>query len=338
MFFIDSIDLFAASGKGGNGAVSFSNFVRGSFRRPDGGNGGCGGNVYFIGDKNLKTFSKLRYNVSYKAQDGFNGHSNRKTGKNGADLFINVPLGTFIYDIERNLFFGEISFDKAVLLVIKGGRPGYGNFFLRSCNEGIFNKLVIGGSSIVMHFHLELKVLSDVGLLGFPNVGKSLFITTISSVKSKVADYSFTTLHPIFGAVKSDYFSDLIVADLPGIIKGSCFGVGLGYNFLKHLTKTKLLLHIVDVASIKSKFSLLKSLLVINNELKNYNVDLVKTEKWIVFNKIDLVNFIDFSFLDKTILLKFNYTNFFFISAKDKIGIKKLCFNISEFFSSCVLK
>lgn len=333
MFFIDSINLYVASGKGGNGSVSFYKSIYDFYKRPDGGNGGKGGNVFFIGDKELKTFSKLKSNLNYKAQDGENGQSNRKTGRNGCDLFIHVPLGTVIYDIERNIFFGEILNDGDLLLVLKGGRAGYGNFFLKSCEKGVFDKLIAGGVSKIMHCHLELKLLSDVGLLGFPNVGKSLFINKISNVISKVADYSFTTLNPVLGVINLNYFNDIVVADLPGIIKKSHLGVGLGFNFLKHLLKTRLLLHVIDSTSIYSKISLLRELVIINNELKKYNVDLFKIEKWIVFNKIDLIRDFKVDLIDRKYLLKFNYTNIFLISSKESIGLKKLCFNICEFFS-----
>jgi GTP-binding protein len=334
MFFLDSIDLLVSSGKGGNGSISFSGSVSGVFKKPDGGNGGAGGDVYFIGDKNLKTFNSLNYNINYKAEDGANGKGNRKTGKNGSDLFIRVPLGTIVYDVERSLFFGEILVDGACLLVLKGGRGGYGNFFLKSCDDIIFDRLIVGGESKIMHFHLELRTLSDIGLLGFPNAGKSFFITRVSNVVSKVAEYAFTTLHPVFGVVSSSFFSDVLVADLPGIVKNSSHGVGKGFSFLKHISKTKLLLHIIDVSLIKSNFSLLRGLVIVNNELNNYNINFSRIEKWLVFNKIDLVSELKFSFSDKKFLLKFGYTNFFFISAKDLIGIKKLRFNINEFFSS----
>lgn len=333
MFFVDFINLYVSSGNGGNGAISFLNTVSGLFKKPDGGNGGKGGDVYFVGDKNLKTFSKLKYNINYKAENGFNGKGNCKTGKNGNDLKIKVPLGTAVYDVERNLFFGEILNDGEALLVLKGGRPGYGNFFLKSCEQSIFNKLIIGGRSKIMHFHLELKLLSDVSLLGFPNVGKSSFINNVSNVFSAVANYPFTTLFPIIGIVRLKYFDDLVFADLPGIIKNSCLGAGLGFNFLKHLLKTRLLLHIIDVDTIYSRNSFLRSLLIINNELKRYNINLFKVEKWLIFNKLDLVDKFDFNFLSKNILLKLNYTNLFFISSKNRIGLKKLCFNINEFFS-----
>ncbi len=333
MFFVDFIDLYLSSGRGGNGAVSFLSTVSGVSKKPDGGNGGRGGDIYFVGDRNLKTFSKLKYNVNYKAEDGANGRGNCKTGKNGSDLKVKVPLGTIIYDVERNLFFGEVLSDGEELLVLRGGRAGYGNFFLRSCDQLIFNKLVIGGCSKVIHVHLELKLLSDVSLLGFPNAGKSSLITNISNVFSAVSDYPFTTLQPIIGAVRLKYFNDLVFADLPGIIKNSCLGAGLGFNFLKHLTKTRLLLHVVDLSILHSKISFFRNLLVINNELKRYNIDLFKIEKWLVFNKIDLVDDLNFEFLNKNVLLKFNYTNLFFISSKYKIGLKKLCFNINEFFS-----
>jgi GTP-binding protein len=199
-------------------------------------------------------------------------------------------LGTVIYDKERNVFIWRSFKDHDDFLVLKGGRPGYGNFFLKSCDKNIFCKLILGGQAKLAKFHLELKILADVGLLGFPNVGKSLFINRVSNVSSKVGDYSFTTLYPVLGTLKFFNFNKILIADIPGIIEGSCLGVGLGFNFLKHLLKTKLLLHFIDIEKISCKRSLLKELVVLNNELKNYNLDLLNIKKWLIFNKSDLVN------------------------------------------------
>lgn len=330
MFFVDSIDLYVSSGKGGNGCVSFNKSVCGVLGKADGGNGGRGGDVYFVGNKNIKTFSDLKFNLNYKAGDGFNGESNFRTGKSGTDLFISVPLGTFIYDTERNVFVCEILNDNDKFLVLRGGRPGFGNFFLKSCDKNIFDKLLLGGLPKVAKFHLELKLLADVGLLGFPNVGKSLFINRVSNVVSKVGDYPFTTLHPVLGTLKFFDFNKILVADIPGIIEGSCLGFGLGFNFLKHLLKTKLLLHFVDAIKINSKNDLLRELVIFNNELKTYNLDLLGINKWLIINKNDLV--LNFNLIDKSLLFKFNYANIFYISSKENIGLKKLCFNICEFF------
>ncbi len=329
MSFIDSIDLYISSGKGGNGCISF--VKNRSYNKPDGGNGGRGGDVYFIGDRNINTFNNLKFNIHYKASDGLNGEPNFRTGKSGDDLLIYVPLGTFIYDNERNIFIVEILKDKDKFLVLKGGRSGFGNFFLKSCDKNVFDKLVLGGLSKLAKIHLELKLLADVGLLGFPNVGKSLFINNVSNVFSKVEDYSFTTLYPILGTLKFFNFNKILIADIPGIIEGSSLGVGLGFNFLKHLLKTKLLLHFIDVYNIKSKKDLLNEIIVLNNELKAYNSDLIKIKKWLIINKIDLI--LDACSIDKNFLLKFNYSNVFYISSKNKIGLKKLCFNISSSFT-----
>lgn len=330
MFFVDSIDLYVSSGRGGNGCVSLNKGACGSFGKADGGNGGRGGDVYFIGDKNLKTFSNLKFNLNYKAGDGLNGESNLRTGRSGIDLYISVPLGTAIYDKEHNVFICDISNDNDKFLVLKGGRAGYGNFFLKSCDKNIFDKLLLGGSSKLAKFHLELKILADVGLLGFPNVGKSLFINRVSNVFSKVGDYPFTTLHPVLGTLKFFNFDNILIADIPGIIEGSSLGIGLGFNFLKHLLKTKLLLHFVDAEKIDSKSYLLKELAILNNELKGYNLDLLNIKKWLIINKSDLVTSV-YS-IDKTTLSKFNYSNIFYISSKNNVGLKKLCFNICEFF------
>lgn len=331
MVFIDSIDIYASSGKGGNGCISFLTYSKSS-KKPDGGNGGVGGNVYFLGDSKLTDFSLLKFNLNYKAFDGENGRSKIRTGKNGKDLYIKVPIGTIIYDIQHSFCFGEILNDGDKIMVLSGGKAGYGNYFLRSCEDRILNKMILGGDSKLLYFHLELKLLSDVGLLGFPNVGKSKFINVVSNSLSKSDYYSFTTLIPFLGVLKFDFFKNIIISDLPGIIHNSHLGKGLGFDFLKHLLKSKLLLHFIDVNSHMSYDSVFSEISLINNELKLYNEKLFFLKKWLVFNKIDLRTKLDFFLYKKDIISEFNYDNIFFISSKEGYGLKKLCYNINEFF------
>lgn len=332
MSFIDEINIYVSSGKGGGGAVSFSRNKCSRFNIPDGGNGGKGGNVYFLGDENYTTFYHLKFKLNYKAEDGLNGKSNRKTGRNGRDLIIKVPIGTSIYDCERNILLGEIFRQGDKLLVVSGGNPGYGNFFFKQSNL-FYNRIKMGGYAILKYLHLELNLLADVGLLGFPNVGKSLFVNNISNIFSKVGNYSFTTLKPKIGLLKNYINKNIVIADIPGLVNFSSQGIGLGFKFLKHLSKTTLLLHFIDLSIIKNKKELLKSIFIINMELMNFDTKVLLKEKWLILNKNDLILNFNLFFFSKKLLKKFDYKFIFSISSKNKNSLKKLSFNIGEYFS-----
>ncbi len=324
MKFIDEINLYISSGIGGNGLNSFSSFRNNKF--PDGGNGGNGGNVYFIGNKNLNNFYDFKFMGHYKAENGDNGQKSCKTGKNGKNLFINVPLGTLIYDNERNICLGELLCNKDILLIAKGGHKGYGNYYFK---HRFSNALKIGGKSTVKFLHLELRLLADIGLLGHPNVGKSLFFNTYTKSLSSVKDYKFTTLHPKLGSLIESN-RNIVIADIPGIIKNFTTGKGLGFKFLKHISKTSILIHIFDIT--KSKIKILKNISNINKEIKQFDIRLANKEKWLIFNKNDLINKLNLDLLLYKILKKFNYKLFFFISLKKKVGLKKTLFNLKKFF------
>ncbi len=332
MSFIDEINIYVSSGKGGNGLVSFSKKKFSRFAVPDGGNGGNGGNVYFLGDKNYTTFFHLRFRSNYKAEDGFNGKSNGKTGKNGCNLFIKVPLGTLIYDCERGILLGEVIKHGDKILIVSGGISGYGNFFLKQSSQ-LYNKIRAGGNARLKYLHLELKLLANVGLLGLPNVGKSLFVNSVSDVFSKVGDYNFTTLKPKLGLLKDYVNKNIIIADIPGLIRFSSKGMGLGFNFLKHLSKTVLLLHFIDLSIIKTKKDILRDIIIINRELKQFDSNFLHKEKWLILNKNDLIIKFDLYLFSKSLLKKFNYRFVFSISSKKKYSLKKLSFNIGEYFS-----
>lgn len=331
MGFVDEIDIYVSSGKGGDGLFSFSSSKFSSYKVPNGGNGGSGGNAYFIGDENCFTFYKLKFRSNYKAEDGHSGQSNCKTGRRGKDLYIHVPLGTKVYDKERKIFLGEILCHNEKLSVACGGKAGYGNFFLRSYKNAS-ESLKPGGKLELKYLHLELNLLSNVGLLGFPNVGKSSCINSMSNTVSDVGNYSFTTLKPILGVLNGSFKKKIVVADIPGIIEFSSKGLGLGFKFLKHLSKTGLLLHIVDVSSIKTIDCFLREIFIINRELQAFDKIFFDKEKWLVFNKIDLVKKFNIKFFMKDFLKKFNYKLFFLVSSKKQIGLKKLCFNINQYF------
>ncbi|HFL8824423.1 MAG TPA: Obg family GTPase CgtA [Candidatus Azoamicus sp. OHIO1] len=331
MRFLDEIDLYVSSGKGGNGCLSFTRDSLSSFKKPDGGNGGKGGNVYLVGNKNLSTFYYLKFKNNYKAEDGHSGGRFKKTGRNGNDLFIDVPLGTTIIDNETDDFIGEILVHKQTVTVALGGGSGCGSFIFRS-DVSRMNKCVsLGKSAVLKYLHLELKILSDVGLLGFPNVGKSSFLNCVSAAKSMVADYEFTTIHPVLGVIDGYRAGNIVIADIPGIIENASVGVGLGIRFLKHLVKTKLLLHVVDISKATDFDALKNEIYVVLNELRSFDIDLYNKEKWLIFNKVDLLDNLKLRFLFNEFIMDFGYMNLFFISCKNGIGIRKLCFNVSEY-------
>lgn len=331
MGFIDEIDIYISSGKGGDGLFCFSGNRFSSYKIPNGGNGGNGGNVYLVGDKNCFTFYKLKFRSNYKAEDGYSGQANCKTGKNGCDLNIYVPLGTKVYDKERKIFLGEIFNHNDSFLVACGGKSGYGNFFLR-CYKNPSENLKFGSKAELKYLHLELNLLSNVGLLGFPNVGKSSFINNISNSSSEVSNYSFTTLKPVLGVLKFSFKKKIVIADIPGIIEFSSQGTGLGFKFLKHLSKTILLLHVLDISSVTTLDSFIKEIFIINRELQTFNNNFVYKEKWLVLNKVDLIDKLNVKIFMIDFLKKFNYKSYFLISSKKKIGFKKICFNINQYF------
>lgn len=328
MKFIDEIDIYVSSGCGGNGLVSFSK-IKNTKITPDGGNGGYGGNVYIRGNKNCITLYNLNFRATYKAQNGLAGGKNRKTGKNGKNLYICVPLGTVIFDNERKIHLGEIIKHEETLIVTKGGRGGIGNHYFKNKN---INKLNIGSSSEVKFLHLELYMLAHIGLFGYPNAGKSMFLNTFTNANSKIASYAFTTLSPYIGDFKYNSKQKIIIADVPGVIKNASLNKGLGFKFLKHLSKTKLLFHIFDLSSITNDKQFLKNIIIINKELIKFDNALFKKEKWLIINKIDLIKEYTYENFFKKISKKFNYKHIFFVSLLNKIGLKKLSFNIKEYF------
>lgn len=279
--FVDIVDIFISSGNGGAGAVSFRRekfVIQGG---PDGGDGGDGGDVYFEVDLNSDTLSKFRGKKHYKAKNGAPGEGKKRSGKNGDSIYIKIPIGTQILDFDSN----EILYDfdtKETKLFLKGGKGGLGNFrFKNSINQKpTYAQKGIAGES--MHIRLELKVIADVGLIGFPNVGKSTLLSVISNATPEIADYEFTTLIPNLGVVSIDEISSYVVADIPGIINGASVGKGLGLEFLRHIERTKLFLFVLD-----SSKNLLSQFLALQNEIKNFKHDLSNRRFAIIATKAD---------------------------------------------------
>lgn len=314
-----------------------------SFRRekyipkggPDGGDGGDGGSVFLIGDENINTLADFRYSRKFKAENGQPGRGKNCNGKGGEDLYIKVPLGTVVVEQNTDELMGEVLEKGQVLKVGQGGHHGIGNTRFKSSINRAPRQFTKGTPAEVRNLHLELKVLADVGLLGLPNAGKSTFIRAVSSAKPKVADYPFTTLHPNLGVVRVGSDRSFVVADIPGIIEGAAEGAGLGIQFLKHISRTRLLLHIVDVAPFDESDPV-ESYKTIENELKKYSDTLAEYERWLVLNKLDLVDKdIDVDEHCQKIIDGIGWQGpIYKISALQKEGTKKICFDIMDYIES----
>jgi len=288
MKFVDEATIRVQAGDGGNGCVSFRREKYIPFGGPDGGDGGDGGSVYLVADENINTLVDFRHERDYRAERGKNGMGRNCTGKSGEDLFIRVPVGTQVVDEETGEQMGDLVEHGQQLLVAQGGFHGLGNTRFKSSTNRAPRQSKPGTPGDVRRLHLELKLLADVGLLGLPNAGKSTFIRAVSSASPKVADYPFTTLYPNLGVVKVDYERSFVIADVPGLIEGAAEGAGLGIQFLKHLSRTRLLLHLVDVTPF-DQTDPVDNVRKIERELEQYSEALAGRPRWLVLNKIDLL-------------------------------------------------
>lgn len=286
--FTDYVKILVKSGKGGDGAITFRREKYVAAGGPDGGDGGNGGSVYFQVDPDTNTLVDFRFKKKFKAEDGSNGSGNHCYGKSGEDLYIKVPRGTIIKDAETGKVVADLSEPNQVELILPGGRGGKGNSHFATATRQAPHFAQDGEKGIEKEFILELKLLADVGLLGFPNVGKSTFLSVVTSAKPKIADYHFTTIIPNLGVVKTEYGDSFVIADIPGIIEGASKGIGLGIQFLRHVERTRLLLHVIDVSETEGR-SPKEDFYIINKELKEYSEKLSKRKQIIVANKIDAV-------------------------------------------------
>lgn len=289
MKFVDEVTVRIEAGRGGHGCLSFRRERYIPKGGPDGGDGGVGGSVTLLGDRNLNTLIDLRHAGILRAQSGQSGQGGERTGRDGEDLMIRVPVGTLAYDAETDELIGEVLVTDQKLLVAKGGARGLGNARFKSSTNRAPRKTTPGKPGESRLLRLELKLLADVGLLGLPNAGKSTLLRAISAARPKVADYPFTTLSPNLGVAQVDPDRTFVVADIPGLIYGAAEGAGLGHRFLRHLARTRLLLHVVDVASSQdlSNTDVLTAIACIASELEKYNPELARRERWFVLNKID---------------------------------------------------
>jgi len=286
--FIDYTKIIIKSGDGGNGAATFRREKYVAAGGPDGGDGGKGGDVYFETTKDKNTLIDFRYNKKFKAQNGENGSGKKCNGKYGEDLYIKVPIGTVIKDALTGKVVADLSKENQVELVLKGGRGGRGNSHFATATRQAPRFSEDGDKGEEKELILELKLLADVGLLGFPNVGKSTFLSAVTDAKPKIANYQFTTLEPNLGVVRTKNGDSFVIADIPGIIEGASEGVGLGIQFLRHVERTRLLLHIIDVSGIEGR-NPVEDFNNINKELVKYSEKLSKRKQIIVANKVDVM-------------------------------------------------
>ena len=283
---VDYTKIFVKSGDGGNGAITFRREKYVAAGGPDGGDGGKGGDVYFVVDPDSNTLINFRYNKKYKAQNGENGSGNNCYGKKGEDLYIKVPLGTVIKDNETGKIIADLSEPGQKELILPGGRGGKGNSHFATATRQAPHFAQGGEKGIEKELILELKLLADVGLVGFPNVGKSTILSMVTSARPKIADYHFTTLEPNLGVVKTEWGDSFVIADIPGIIEGASQGIGLGLQFLRHIERTRLLLHVIDVSGTEGR-NPVEDFKTINSELKKYSEKLSNRKQIIVANKVD---------------------------------------------------
>ncbi len=325
MKFVDEAIIQVEAGNGGDGCLSFrrEKFIpRGG---PNGGDGGDGGSVYLVANAGLNTLVDFRYQRLFRADKGQPGMGRDRIGKSGEDLYIKVPLGTLVYDKETRELMGDMVSNGMELLVAKGGYHGLGNARFKSSTNRAPRRTTEGTPGEKRKLHLELQVLAEVGLLGMPNAGKSTFIRTVSAARPKVADYPFTTLYPNLGVVRIAYDQSFVIADIPGLIEGASDGAGLGIQFLRHLSRTSLLLHIVDIGSCVAISNVVSDVRMIEKELAGYDGEIQQRERWLVLNKADLLTDNIAAKYKNEIVSTLNYKNpVFLISAANGSGCKEL--------------
>jgi GTPase len=291
MKLVDEAEITVTAGNGGNGSISFRREKFIPLGGPDGGDGGDGGNVWLQADENLNTLVDFRHQKQFRAQRGENGMGRQMYGKGGEDITIAVPVGTVVHNVETDEVIGDLTAHGERLLVAHGGKGGLGNMHFKSSINRSPRRATPGGEGETRTLKLELKLLADVGLLGFPNAGKSTFIRAVSAATPKVADYPFTTLYPNLGVVSVEPHRSFVIADIPGLIEGAAEGAGLGSLFLRHVQRTRLLLHLVDLAPMEGGVEALpaEQVRAIEHELRKYDPGMLEKPRWLVLNKADLL-------------------------------------------------
>ncbi len=331
MKFIDEARISVLAGKGGDGSASFRREKYIPKGGPDGGDGGRGGSVFAVADRNINTLVEFRYARIFKAQKGENGRGAQCYGKAGDDLVIRVPVGTVFTDIDSSEVVADLAADGQRVCLAHGGKGGLGNVHFKSSTNRAPRQHTLGEPGEERELALELKVLADVGLLGMPNAGKSTFIRAVSAARPKVADYPFTTLAPNLGVVRVDSERSFVIADIPGLIEGAAEGAGLGHQFLRHLQRTRLLLHLVDISPRWESGDPVHEARAIVEELRKYDQELYEKPRWLVLNKIDMVDAAEREAVVAKFIADYGWDGpVFAISALDGSGCRELSFAIMD--------
>ncbi|MBP7370223.1 MAG: GTPase ObgE [Arenimonas sp.] len=333
MKFVDEAIITVSAGNGGNGCISFRREKFIPLGGPDGGDGGDGGSVWLEADENLNTLVDFRHDRIFKAQRGQNGMGRQMFGKAGEDITIRVPIGTEVVNVATDEIIGDLTENGNRLLVAQGGEGGKGNVHYKSSLNRAPRKAGSGTDGEEREIRLEMKLLADVGLLGFPNAGKSTFVRAVSAATPKVADYPFTTLHPNLGVVSVEAFRSFVIADIPGLIEGAADGVGLGSLFLRHVQRTRVLLHLVDMAPFDEEVDPVAQVRAIENELRKYDPAMLEKPRWLVLNKGDLLSDEERNEKAEAIIKALDWKEpWFVVSAIGRDGTWPIMLKIQQFF------
>lgn len=332
MKFIDEARIEVIAGNGGNGVASFNREKFKPFGGPDGGDGGKGGSIWVVADNNVNTLIDYHYTRVYRAKNGENGRGSDCYGKGADDIVLRMPVGTIITDRETGAVIADLVENGQKLLLAQGGEGGWGNIHFKSSTNRAPRQRTEGKTGDRFELQLELKVLADVGLLGMPNAGKSTFISAVSNARPKIADYPFTTLQPNLGVVRVGHEKSFVIADIPGLIEGAAEGAGLGHQFLRHLQRTRLLLHMIDISPFDEADPVYNANALIA-ELEKYDPELAKKPRWLVLNKLDLVPENEREKRVKDLVKKLKFKGpVFVISAYTKTGCAELTDAIYQYF------
>jgi len=335
MKLVDEAEITVTAGNGGNGSISFRREKFIPLGGPDGGDGGDGGNVWLQADENLNTLVDFRHQKQFRAQRGENGMGRQMYGKGGEDITITVPVGTVVHNVETDEVIGDLTAHGERLLVARGGKGGLGNMHFKSSINRSPRRATPGGEGETRTLKLELKLLADVGLLGFPNAGKSTFIRAVSAATPKVADYPFTTLYPNLGVVSVEPHRSFVIADIPGLIEGAAEGAGLGSLFLRHVQRTRLLLHLVDLAPMEGgvEASPAEQVRAIEHELRKYDPAMLEKPRWLVLNKADLLFEDEARASAEDVVRELGWTQpWYLVSALGREGTWPIMLSVQAFF------
>ncbi|WP_430389157.1 Obg family GTPase CgtA [Dyella sp. 20L07] len=334
MKFVDEAIIKVQAGDGGNGCISFRREKFIPFGGPDGGDGGSGGSIWLVADEGLNTLIDFRHQRMFKAERGQNGMGSQMYGKGGEDTFIRVPVGTVIINVDTDETIGDLTQHGQRLLVAQGGKGGLGNIHFKSSVNRAPRKSTPGTPGDVRELKMELKLLADVGLLGFPNAGKSTFIRAVSAATPRVADYPFTTLHPNLGVVSLGTDQSFVIADIPGLIEGAADGAGLGIQFLRHVSRTRLLLHVVDIAPIDGADPV-EQVHAIEQELAKFDPELLERPRWLVLNKADVLPEGERQAIAEEIVSRLEWTQpWFLVSAIARENTLPVCQKVWRFLEA----